>query len=1766
MAIVQTYRPPGVYVATEIEIPEEGFPESVRIPALIGEGTELLTQTDLEIVRGSSSVADQRVILEDERGRAVQKVMSGGVIALTDFDGVITKFRVQHYPIVDGAGIGRPTNSSSDLQVFVDGAPAVVQSVDGVQGVIELVVAPDPTSTVSCTYYFKRTDTQFTDDLSLQVTPQAAVIYGLRGIADTDADNNQGETLQFMDEQRGPSGQVVVPGNNHLLLNVDRAAVDIRIPPGRYTMRQAANTISAARAQSLRAGTLINNLGLSALTLTADNELEVTGGTACSLLGLEPGQIYRRRRTFVVNEGPIVDGSNGGVTTTDPTKVVVRVDGEVVPAEAVDGRSRQVTLSVAPRAGAKVTITYWSNTWQDTFDYLGHRGVTKILRVGDTPGRSAYTDGADYVLDSDRILWGASWSVRPSKLPEDGYVAFGSTQVDGFMLDDRDFLAPCKPVVQTVAGQVVQSTTTFVHPRMPTLGNGRDTPLGQSLFNLAANGRTGTPSDRPDLIWAYWGYDPQDALLRGRQTVVQANGAQFTLASPVPVGAKVYATVYYNSLSDAVYRLRCERAGSSTFGAYRVLDAGNRSLYCAIYDPGSKGPAIFDVSLEWPGGSDLSSDARLEGVSDPLFKGPVEETVTVHLATEQPTSARYAVTGFGPYALVQGYSSRARIRVNNQDLTTGLAGIDLSDPANLAAFTAGFPPTLVGDVVNYTGGTGSVVGQSYTIDRAEELVLEMEGVQVTAVVPARQGATVSLVRDAINLAVCGWQGQADAGTANTITIPLLVGGDMVDRFKNWEVVVGDMAAAATPGQTRKIVSYDPATRIATVNTAWAGGAIAKGDPVRLRDPSAIPEVRGETVFDASVTISAGLFSQVALTYVGSNTGTSGVVSLDIPAGTYATPGDLADLVQVGIASAIAALPSKFAGLRVTFRADGDGRLVAGLRSAALDDAGALSFVAAPKGPAADFSVLAGFDTGSGFGSGQAVLVDAPVAHSFGVARSDGSRTADRLAIRGRLFPGRSGSIDPTGQSQRATLRVLTGSATVRVGMEVGDYGEGGPSGVVRPASILMRVGFGVGQDAKTGEPLVVFYDGTGQRAANDELRFTVDGQSVVVRFKSSAGGTPTPVGPASDPNSLFAQVVNAMAAVQGTPFGGAGTIISSGTVRREGSGLRVTSIRSDERSIISIGDSTAASSIGLSPGQVVERTLVSVRRLVSALNAYRATSTVTYLLRFDAAGATGTFGNVATASVERDEAGSEFLHLSAIPLSSAGYGTSSQVAVRDSVIGGRVTRSWLAYGTGIGSTDGQGDIGEPRVDGFFVTSDNPNGSGSANDSVLNGGVGQDGLVGQTYRDRVTGLTFTLLPREWSQNPDGPWQSYPSGGGASFNIRSTRVITAEANRVRRVIPGLELKVSDTLRVKEGDDAVLRTLDRRGLEPAVGALYYASYQYVKPSFAPGLYTRQDAVEAVYGPAIPDNPVSLASFLAFLNGAAVVAIRQVQREGGFTKGSLAAYVEAIEDLESPVGEVSVDMIMLLRGDSPELMQVLASSNAKMSAPRIKQERTSIFGLSAGSNIAAVKNVAGGLFDDRARVVYPDVAFINRADQNGVTKQYFVDGTLLAAALSGIVTSPRQDVATPWTGRRIAGFAGLGRRLSEPQANEVAAAGVTVITPIPGTLKVRHGLTTDTSNVLTQEPTVRLIADQVQQESRAILDPFIGIKYLPGVAGQVEGRLSNYLKFKKKAQIIRDYRDVKALAGGDAVSLVVAAKYAPVLPLLYIDLKYTLTTNLDN
>src|SRR5690606_9196050 len=114
-------------------------------------------------------------------------------------------------------------------------------------------------------------------------------------------------------------------------------------------------------------------------------------------------------------------------TTTEVSRVVVLVNGvQVVPAD-LDGTNGIVTLQQAPRVGATVTIEYWFNTFQDTFDYLPNNNITSVSNVGISPGRRDYINGADFIIENNQdqsiIQWGTAWRVIPGEIT-------GSTEFD----------------------------------------------------------------------------------------------------------------------------------------------------------------------------------------------------------------------------------------------------------------------------------------------------------------------------------------------------------------------------------------------------------------------------------------------------------------------------------------------------------------------------------------------------------------------------------------------------------------------------------------------------------------------------------------------------------------------------------------------------------------------------------------------------------------------------------------------------------------------------------------------------------------------------------------------------------------------------------------------------------------------------------------------------------------------------------------------------------------------------------------------------------------------------------------------------------------------------------------------------------------------------------------------------------------------------------------------------------------------------------------
>ncbi len=200
---------------------------------------------------------------------------------------------------------------------------------------------------------------------------------------------------------------------------------------------------------------------------------------------------------------------------------------------------------------------------------------------------------------------------------------------------------------------------------------------------------------------------------------------------------------------------------------------------------------------------------------------------------------------------------------------------------------------------------------------------------------------------------------------------------------------------------------------------------------------------------------------------------------------------------------------------------------------------------------------------------------------------------------------------------------------------------------------------------------------------------------------------------------------------------------------------------------------------------------------------------------------TNYFAGRALAGIQSDLTGNEYLYLECgDALSTIGYGLPSSIEFLDAN-----TDNILVTGTQLLIAAGDGANGEAAINGFFVVSTDPtNGSGSSNTSVLNSGVGQDGFVGQTYLDYKTGLTFTILPRAGSV-------PYPTGSNATLTFRVSRTFTTDGNIPTLAIPGVELTVTNTASVVAGDSALVETFKRDGDEPAIGDVYYVSYNYQK-----------------------------------------------------------------------------------------------------------------------------------------------------------------------------------------------------------------------------------------------------------------------------------------------------------------------------------------------
>ncbi|NIT79398.1 MAG: hypothetical protein GWO44_21530, partial [Thermoplasmata archaeon] len=122
-------------------------------------------------------------------------------------------------------------------------------------------------------------------------------------------------------------------------------------------------------------------------------------------------------------------------------------------------------------------------------------------------------------------------------------------------------------------------------------------------------------------------------------------------------------------------------------------------------------------------------------------------------------------------------------------------------------------------------------------------------------------------------------------------------------------------------------------------------------------------------------------------------------------------------------------------------------------------------------------------------------------------------------------------------------------------------------------------------------------------------------------------------------------------------------------------------------------------------------------------------------------------------------------------------------------------------------------------------------------------------------------------------------------------------------------------------------------------------------LKQDYSTRLYQQLKNIEANFGPLSAENRVTLASYLAILNGAVLVGIKQVLKVTNTNQASDQSYQDAITELQTPLaGNIKPDILVPLT-TSTAIYSFLMQHVETMSNIRNQGERMGFIGFASGT-----------------------------------------------------------------------------------------------------------------------------------------------------------------------------------------------------------------------
>ena len=326
-------------------------------------------------------------------------------------------------------------------------------------------------------------------------------------------------------------------------------------------------------------------------------------------------------------------------------------------------------------------------------------------------------------------------------------------------------------------------------------------------------------------------------------------------------------------------------------------------------------------------------------------------------------------------------------------------------------------------------------------------------------------------------------------------------------------------------------------------------------------------------------------------------------------------------------------------------------------------------------------------------------------------------------------------------------------------------------------------------------------------------------------------------------------------------------------------------------------------------------------------------------------------------------------------------------------------------------------------------------------------------------------------------------------------------------------------------------------------------------------------------ISGTASVNSPISLASYLAFQNGAQLLSCVLVS--GGTPDNFFSVISGAITNAGS-----AIDVLVPLYYDSQYNTSVTSSglypaiSNWLNAQANNGIYQRAFLGLDSsvtntsvntqGGLLNTVKNITANIPNTRLALVAPDQITINPGLNSATglaTGTVNIAGYYLAAALAGTFVG-QTDVYVPITRKQVNGFSSIPNQISTADSNSLQAYGSTVVRQErDGTMYIRHGLTTNTTNWLTQEISINAIGDRLADRVQYTLEQsgIIGGVMTPNTLATLQTIVASVLIQAQTDNLIQSYQNLTYTVV-PPTSVNVTFQYSPTYPLNYVNVNFSL------